>query len=193
MKQNCEILGDHSRRSVTRGQTLPIRARHAPAPRPSPRIPHTPSLPREDQHHARRMSLMIQKITIHFKTDGSWAGAEMHPVITHSHSQTSLCVAAHSTADTRGPENAADTRATENVRKRFCCRLCGFESHVDYFGRQPPFNRMCVYLEDCFVIRNPGLGSPNRPLCLGSTCVVWCATTAFPADTRACSTHAQGN
>ena len=55
---------------------------------------------------------------------------------------------------------------------RFTCALCGYESHVNYVGRTPPFNRSVVYLEEAYVIRNPGNGDPNRPLCLGSACVV---------------------
>lgn len=63
-------------------------------------------------------------------------------------------------------------RAALKCGRSFLCALCGFESHVNYFGRKPPFNRGVVFLEDAFVIRNPGLGDPNRPLCLGSHCVV---------------------
>ena len=59
---------------------------------------------------------------------------------------------------------------------RFSCCRCGFESHVDYHGRTPPFNRSVVFLEAVYLIRSP-MGDANRPLCLGGTCVVWCATT----------------
>ena len=59
---------------------------------------------------------------------------------------------------------------------RFSCCRCGFESHVDYHGRTPPFNRSIVFLEAVYLIRSP-MGDANRPLCLGGTCVVWCATT----------------
>ena len=59
---------------------------------------------------------------------------------------------------------------------RFSCCRCGFESHVDYYGRTPPFNRSVVFLEAVYLIHSP-MGDANRPLCLGGTCVVWCATT----------------
>ena len=59
---------------------------------------------------------------------------------------------------------------------RFSCCRCGFESHVDYHGRTPPFNRSVVFLEAVYLIRSP-MGDASRPLCLGGTCVVWCATT----------------
>ena len=73
---------------------------------------------------------------------------------------------------TDGAERDAKRHRSESKPQRFQCALCGFESHVNYFGRKPPFNRGVVYLEDAFVIRNPGLGDPSRPLCLGSHCVV---------------------
>ena len=62
---------------------------------------------------------------------------------------------------------------------RFSCCRCGFESHVDYHGRTPPFNRSVVFLEAVYLIRSP-MGDASRPLCLGGTCVVWCATTTPP-------------
>ena len=76
--------------------------------------------------------------------------------------------------DEAAPRDAKRQKTGGNDAKsrRFLCVLCGFESHVSYFGRKPPFTRSVVYLEDAFVIRNPGLGDPNRPLCLGSHCVV---------------------
>ena len=81
---------------------------------------------------------------------------------------------------TAGSRMAAAAPAEESARPRFRCSLCGFESHVASHGRQPHFNRSVVFLEDAYVIRNPGLGDPNRPLCLGGSCVVWCARALRP-------------
>lgn len=72
------------------------------------------------------------------------------------------------------PTATTPSRATPTTPTRFSCCRCGFESHVDYYGRTPPFNRSIVYLEGVFLIRSP-MGDVNRPLCLGGTCVVWCA------------------
>ena len=69
---------------------------------------------------------------------------------------------------------AAIPSRTPTIPTRFSCCRCGFESHVDYHGRTPPFNRSIVFLEGVFLIRSP-MGDANRPLCLGGTCVVWCA------------------
>ena len=69
------------------------------------------------------------------------------------------------------------TESTRATPTRFCCSHCSFESHVDYVGRQPPFNRSIVFLEDAFLIRSP-MGDASRPLCLGGTCVVWYAAPA---------------
>mmetsp|Transcript_3851 Transcript_3851/g.8680 ORF Transcript_3851/g.8680 Transcript_3851/m.8680 type:complete len:146 (+) Transcript_3851:118-555(+) len=65
---------------------------------------------------------------------------------------------------------AATLSRTPTIHRFSCCR-CGFESHVDYHGRTPPFNRSIVFLEGVFLIRSP-MGDANRPLCLGGTCVV---------------------
>ena len=90
------------------------------------------------------------------------------------------------------PTAAAPSRATPTILTRFSCCRCGFESHVDYHGRTPPFNRSIVFLENVFLIRSP-MGDANRPLCLGGTCVVWCAAKTLRSLTTTQGTAAHTN
>ena len=61
--------------------------------------------------------------------------------------------------------------SAEATPARFECVLCGFATHVDYHGCSPPFNKRIVFLETCFVIRDP-MGDTARPICVGGACTV---------------------
>eukprot|EP01114_Cavostelium_apophysatum_P001445 TRINITY_DN11246_c0_g1_i2.p1 TRINITY_DN11246_c0_g1~~TRINITY_DN11246_c0_g1_i2.p1 ORF type:complete len:112 (-),score=0.03 TRINITY_DN11246_c0_g1_i2:139-432(-) len=61
-------------------------------------------------------------------------------------------------------------------KKSFVCHICQFETFYDYFGQKPPFHPRVVFLEDCYVLKDPftNFGSTNTAhgLCLGSRCAV---------------------
>ena len=67
---------------------------------------------------------------------------------------------------------SADKRLEEGGT--FSCYLCHLTENYDYYGRKPRFLRSVVFLEDCYVMKDPFSG-PSRTgdkfLVLGSDCV----------------------
>ncbi|XP_063991683.1 cysteine-rich DPF motif domain-containing protein 1 [Diachasmimorpha longicaudata] len=53
----------------------------------------------------------------------------------------------------------------------FRCFLCPLEEHFDYRGSKPPFSRDILYLEECYIMRDP-FSPPNKGevLVLGGDC-----------------------
>jgi len=53
----------------------------------------------------------------------------------------------------------------------FACYICDLKERYDYKGARPPFARQLLYLEECYVMRDP-FSLPNRGevLVLGADC-----------------------
>ncbi|EFN87745.1 cysteine-rich DPF motif domain-containing protein 1 [Harpegnathos saltator] len=53
----------------------------------------------------------------------------------------------------------------------FACSFCSLKEHYDYKGTRPPFARQLVYLEECYVMKDPfSLPSRGEVLVLGGDC-----------------------
>ncbi|XP_031562732.1 cysteine-rich DPF motif domain-containing protein 1-like [Actinia tenebrosa] len=62
-----------------------------------------------------------------------------------------------------------DRKNTEKTT--FKCSLCDFTSRYDYYGRNPPFSKSIVLLEDAYLIQDPF--SPTQShLTIGSNCTL---------------------
>lgn len=55
----------------------------------------------------------------------------------------------------------------------FTCALCGLSEKCIYKGKEPMFNKQLVFLNDCYIIKDP-FSPPNKGqiLILGSDCSV---------------------
>ncbi|KAL1513609.1 hypothetical protein ABEB36_003000 [Hypothenemus hampei] len=80
----------------------------------------------------------------------------------------------HENADTKTvksevKEEKEDTLTVE--AKYFECTLCGLKERYEYFGKEPPFQKSFILLEDCYVIEDPFLPpKQGHSLILGSNC-----------------------
>lgn len=61
----------------------------------------------------------------------------------------------------------------ENVCDIFTCSFCYLKERYDYKGMKPPFARQLVYLEECYIMKDP-FSLPNRGevLVLGADCSI---------------------
>ncbi|XP_012536003.1 cysteine-rich DPF motif domain-containing protein 1 [Monomorium pharaonis] len=71
---------------------------------------------------------------------------------------------------TQGTSTSQQT-STTNVGGTFTCSFCPLKEHYDYKGAKPPFARQLVYLEECYIMKDP-FSLPNRGevLVLGADC-----------------------
>lgn len=69
--------------------------------------------------------------------------------------------------------------ATE--KPMFTCSFCGFECHYEYFGKNPPFSKSVLLLEDAYVLRDPFSPNPGH-LILGGQCCL-CSTDICVSQT----------
>lgn len=69
------------------------------------------------------------------------------------------------------------------TKEKFKCDFCDFESPYDYYGNKP-FQSKIVFLEDCFVMKDP-FTKDEKPLCLGSLC--WFVDSRFSFSQEAAS------
>ncbi|KAL0132574.1 hypothetical protein PUN28_000378 [Cardiocondyla obscurior] len=55
----------------------------------------------------------------------------------------------------------------------FTCSLCLLNEHYDYKGLKPPFARQLIYLEECYIMKDPfSLPNKGEVLVLGANCSV---------------------
>jgi len=74
--------------------------------------------------------------------------------------------------ETRGATSTSERkRAKTSETLIFACSVCDLKERYDYKGARPPFARQLLYLEDCYVMRDP-FSLPNRGqvLVLGADC-----------------------
>lgn len=59
------------------------------------------------------------------------------------------------------------------VNDIFICSFCSLKERYDYKGARPPFARQLVYLEECYIMKDP-FSLPNRGeiLVLGANCSI---------------------
>lgn len=56
-------------------------------------------------------------------------------------------------------------------RKTFACSFCTLNEKYDYKGKEPPFQKYLIYLEECYIMRDPFTPLKQREaLVLGSDC-----------------------
>ncbi|XP_043944198.1 cysteine-rich DPF motif domain-containing protein 1 isoform X2 [Protopterus annectens] len=53
---------------------------------------------------------------------------------------------------------------------KFECQLCGFTAPYSYYGQKPPNSRSIVFLEECFIMKDPFTPEKGKFLILGSHC-----------------------
>lgn len=60
-----------------------------------------------------------------------------------------------------------------NICNIFTCSVCYLKEHYDYKGMKPPFARQLIYLEECYIMKDP-FSLPNRGevLVLGADCSI---------------------
>ena len=54
-------------------------------------------------------------------------------------------------------------------KTKFLCGTCGFLAKYDYFGRNPPFCKALVLLEEAYIIKDP-FTDDRKAIVLGSHC-----------------------
>lgn len=74
-------------------------------------------------------------------------------------------------ADHSKPSTSQDVK--EKIGGIFTCSYCSLEEKFDYKGAKPPFARQLVYLEDCYIMKDPfSLPNKGEVLVLGADCSV---------------------
>lgn len=72
-------------------------------------------------------------------------------------------------------QNQQDTSASQRkpINRVFTCSVCSLKEQYDYKGTKPPFARQLIYLEECYIIKDP-FSLPNRGevLIVGSECSI---------------------
>jgi len=79
--------------------------------------------------------------------------------------------------EARGATSTSERQTGERKRAKtsetfiFACCVCDLKERYDYKGARPPFARQLLYLEECYVMRDP-FSLPNRgeALVLGADC-----------------------
>lgn len=58
-----------------------------------------------------------------------------------------------------------------NVCDTFTCSFCYLKERYDYKGTKPPFARQLIYLEECYIMKDPfSLPNKGEVLVLGADC-----------------------
>ncbi|XP_018610503.2 cysteine-rich DPF motif domain-containing protein 1 [Scleropages formosus] len=68
------------------------------------------------------------------------------------------------------------------ARSQFLCELCGLTAPFSYFGQKPPSTRAVVFLEECFVMKDPFSPEKEKFLILGSSCSLCHRTVCVGTD-----------
>ncbi|XP_033217075.1 cysteine-rich DPF motif domain-containing protein 1 [Belonocnema kinseyi] len=73
--------------------------------------------------------------------------------------------------ESREERKRAKGESKSETRGTFACGFCPLNEHFDYKGTKPPFARQLLYLEDCYIMKDPF--SPlnqGETLVLGADC-----------------------
>ncbi|XP_043944196.1 cysteine-rich DPF motif domain-containing protein 1 isoform X1 [Protopterus annectens] len=65
---------------------------------------------------------------------------------------------------------------------KFECQLCGFTAPYSYYGQKPPNSRSIVFLEECFIMKDPFTPEKGKFLILGSHCSLCNKITCVNGD-----------
>ncbi|KAL6075513.1 Cysteine-rich DPF motif domain-containing protein 1 [Balamuthia mandrillaris] len=93
--------------------------------------------------------------------------------------------------EARGGGNAT----TRGSSLRFTCSICGMEYPYHHFGNKPPFCASIIYLEDCYVLKDPFDEEQGRqqekalPICVGSHCSICQRAVCVQASCSLFYTH----
>lgn len=69
----------------------------------------------------------------------------------------------------------SDTKPQQREKKTFECSACHMSEKYDYFGKNPPFCKSIVFVDESYVMRDPFTSSSENNmnfLLLGSNCAI---------------------
>lgn len=85
----------------------------------------------------------------------------------------------------------------EKSREMFTCSFCLLQEYFDFKGTNPPFARHIIYLEDCYVMKDPFDLSAKDVLVIGGDCSICkkavCLRCSVFFGKRFCQTCATNN